>query len=93
MIGSYLQHRCSQALLRIGRKDVFSALLDVVGGVRHDISIFVHGHVHKSLDLLASGTLNFLLDVIIQMLLRDFVSTTQLHVTRLHGLHLLHHDC
>lgn len=73
-VRSRLQKRRSQALFRIACEDVVSALLDIVGRVRHYVSILVHSHVHKSFHLLASATLYILLDVIVEVLQQTFVS-------------------
>ena len=87
---SRLQHRRSQALFRIAREDVVGALLDIVGSVRHYVSIFVHSHVHEGFYLLASTTLDVLPNFMIEVLHQSFVSMSPLYVKGLCGLRLLY---
>ena len=76
MIRFRLRQRFPQGLLRIAGENVIKALLDIVGCVRRHVSICVQRHYHNRRGLLASGTLDILLDALVEMLIHSALVET-----------------
>jgi hypothetical protein len=62
----------AKAFLSVSGKDSIGALLNMVGGVGHHVSILVQGHHNESFDLFAAVKLKGLLDAMVEVFL-DFI--------------------
>jgi hypothetical protein len=77
MIRFPLQQRCPQGLFRIAGENVIRALQNIVGRMRRHVSIWVQRHYHKRCGFLASGTLDILLDALVEVLIHNALVETR----------------